>query len=316
MKKKNLAFCLGALLVLAIGVSLPSWVANPFYFFAGYVILQYVVVATGWNILGGYAGYVNFGAAGFFGVGVYLAAYLFDAWALPLWLCIVLSALAGAVLGLMMGYFTLRLQGVYFAIATLGLVIVLETIVHNVPALGGASGMTIFGPEPPAWAGGASQYMFMVMLLIAVLSVSVARWVQYSWIGRGLRAVKASEEAAECAGVPTLRLKLLACALSGAVLAAGGAPYAFYTSFVEPVTAFSLMIGLNAIAMPLIGGTRSWVGPVLGALLLASAQQIATVTISSELNILFVGLVLIAFVALAPGGILGLLDKRKRRSAA
>ncbi len=99
------------------------------------------------------------------------------------------------------------------------------------------------------------------------------------------------------------------------MLAAGGAPYAFYTSFVEPVTAFSLLIGLNAIAMPLIGGTRSWVGPVLGALLLATAQQVATVTISSELNILFVGLVLIAFVALAPGGILGLREQRKRRAA-
>ncbi len=96
------------------------------------------------------------------------------------------------------------------------------------------------------------------------------------------------------------------------MLAAAGAPYPFYTNFIEPVTAFSLLIGLNAIAMPLIGGTRSWAGPIIGAIVLASAQQIATVTISSELNILFVGVVLIAFVALAPNGLLGL---AKRKSA-
>jgi branched-chain amino acid transport system permease protein len=152
------------------------------------------------------------------------------------------------------------------------------------------------------------------MLLIAVASVSLARWMQISWVGRGLRAVRASENAAECSGVPTLRLKLLACAASGAVLAAAGAPYPFYTSFVEPVTVFSLLIGLNAIAMPLIGGTRTWLGPVIGALLLASTQQIATITISSELNILFVGIVLIAFVALAPNGILGLVARRSRET--
>ncbi|TCL65221.1 branched-chain amino acid ABC transporter permease [Rhizobium sp. BK251] len=313
MRKNSLLFLVGAVAVVAFGLLAPWLIRNPFYFFAGYVILQYVTIAAGWNILGGYAGYINFGAAGFFGAGVYLSAFLFTAFGLPLPLCILAAALLGAVLGVLMGYLTLRIQGVYFAIATLGLVVVLETIVHNIPALGGASGMVVYGPPPPAWSPGPSQYIFTVMLLIAVASVSLARWVEISWVGRGLRAVRASEDAAECSGVPTLRLKLFACALSGAVLAAAGAPYPYYTSFVEPVTAFSLIIGLNAIAMPLIGGTRSWAGPVIGALLLASAQQIATVTISSELNILFVGLVLIAFVAFAPGGIADLFTRRQGR---
>ena len=147
------------------------------------------------------------------------------------------------------------------------------------------------------------------MLVIAVASVLVAWALENSWIGRGLRAIRASETAAECAGVPTLRLKLVACALSGGLLAAAGAPYPFYASFIEPSTAFSLTVGLNAIAMPLIGGTRSWPGPVIGAVLLGTVQQVATVTISSELNILLVGLVLIAFVAVAPDGLLGLLRR-------
>lgn len=313
MKRNNLIFGGAVLAILIAGVLMPSVVTNPFYYFAGYVILQYVTIATGWNILGGFAGYLNFGAAGFFGAGIYLSAFLFNTFNIPLWLGIAAAAGLGAVFGVLMGYLTLRIQGVYFAIATLGLVIVIETLIHNIPALGGASGMAIYGPPPPSWAAGPSQYMFVVMLLIAVCSVVLARWIQISWIGRALRAVRASEDAAECAGVPTLRVKLVACAVSGAVLAAAGAPFPFYTSFIEPVNAFSLMIGLNAIAMPLIGGTRSWAGPVIGALLLATAQQVATVTISSELNILFVGVVLIAFVTLAPNGILGLIRSSRKK---
>lgn len=313
MRKNTALFLAGIVVVLALGFLLPWTVRNPFYFFVGYVVLQYVTISTGWNILGGYAGYINFGAAGFFGAGVYLTAFLYTNFGIPLPLCILAAAIFGAILGVLMGYLTLRIQGVYFAIATLGLVVVLETIVHNIPALGGASGMAVYGPRPPSWSPGPSQYNFTVMLVIAVASVALARFVEISWIGRGLRAVRASEDAAECSGVPTLRLKLLACALSGAVLAAAGAPYPFYTSFVEPVTAFSLIIGLNAIAMPLIGGTKSWAGPVLGALLLATIQQVATVTISSELNILFVGLVLIAFVAFAPGGLADLFGRKSGR---
>jgi branched-chain amino acid transport system permease protein len=308
--RANWIFALSALAILLAGFLAPHALKNPFYFFAGYVVLQYVVIATGWNILGGYAGYINFGAAGFFGAGAYASAFLFNAFGIPFWGGLVAACLIGALLGLLMGYLTLRIQGVYFAIATLGLVIILETIIHNVPALGGARGMVVYGPPPPGWAVGPSQYMFILMLLIAVASVALARWMQLSWVGRGLRAVRASEDAAECSGVPTLRLKLLACAVSGAVLAAAGAPYPFYTSFVEPVTTFSLIVGLNAIAMPLIGGTRSWLGPVIGALLLATTQQIATLTISSELNILFVGVVLIAFVALAPNGLIGLVRRK------
>ena len=129
-----------------------------------------------------------------------------------------------------------------------------------------------------------------------------------------MRAIRASESAAECAGVPTLKLKLLVCSISGGIIAMAGAPYPTYASFVDPVSAFSLTIGLNALAMPLIGGTKTWSGPVIGAILLASLQQITTVTISSEFNILVVGVMLIGFVALAPDGLLGLRLLRRSSS--
>jgi branched-chain amino acid transport system permease protein len=194
----------------------------------------------------------------------------------------------------------------------------LETVVHNVEALGGARGIALVTPEPPGWATGRTQYVFVVGLAIAVLAVAIARAIERSWIGRGLRALRASEVAAESAGVATLRLKLAACTVSGGLLALAGAPFLYYSSYLDPGTAFSLALSLNTIAMPLIGGTRSWPGPVIGALLLASVQQAATVTISSELNVLVVGAVLIVFVAAAPQGLLGLAAglRRRRRGGA
>jgi branched-chain amino acid transport system permease protein len=305
-------FILAATIVLAAGLMLPKVVGNPYYFYAGYVVLQYVVIATGWNILGGYAGYTNFGASAFFGAGAYTAAVLVKAFELPIYIQLLGAGAVGMLLGIATGYLTLRIQGVYFAIATVALVVVLETAVHNVEYLGGASGIAVFAPPPPQWFGGQTQFVFCIMLALAVSAVVLARWLEVSWIGRGLRAIRASEPAAESCGVPTLRLKLLACALSGGVMAAAGAPYSTYTSYLDPVSAFGLIIGLNALAMPLIGGTRSWLGPVIGAVLLASVQQVATVTISSEYNILAVGLVLIAFVVAAPEGLLGIRSKWRR----
>jgi branched-chain amino acid transport system permease protein len=141
---------------------------------------------------------------------------------------------------------------------------------------------------------------------IALIAVAVARYIQVGWIGRGLRAIRDNEGAAECSGVPTLKLKLAAATVSGALMGAAGAPFAQYLSFIEPSSAFSLNYAVNALAMPIIGGTAHWIGPVIGAILLGSVQQIVTVTISSEMNVLVVGVMLVVFVVGAPEGILGL----------
>ena len=144
--------------------------------------------------------------------------------------------------------------------------------------------------------------------------MTAARFIERSWIGRGLAALRDNEEAAECMGVPTLRLKLFATTISGFLLGVAGAPFPYYVTFVEPNSAFNLDYAVNALAMPMIGGTTSWIGPVIGAVLLGSAQQLATVTISSEMNLFIVGVVLVAFVVLAPEGILGLVRRLRGRS--
>ena len=123
-----------------------------------------------------------------------------------------------------------------------------------------------------------------------------------------------SEEAAECSGVPTLKIKLIACTISGALMGVAGAPMPMYLSYIEPTATFNLNYSISALGMPIIGGTSHWIGPVIGALLLATIQQVVTVTVSNELNVLVVGVLLVLFVVLAPDGILGLIKKWKQSS--
>ena len=167
-------------------------------------------------------------------------------------------------------------------------------------------------PSGPPF-GNYVTFLFTVMVALAVVAVTTARFIERSWIGRGLAALRDNEEAAECMGVPTLRLKLFATTVSGFFLGVAGAPFPYYVTFVEPNSAFALDYAVNALAMPMIGGTTSWLGPVIGAVLLGAAQQLATVTISSEMNLFIVGVVLVAFVVLAPEGILGLVRRLRGR---
>jgi branched-chain amino acid transport system permease protein len=291
--------------VIAAGILLATLRVNPYLYFAGYVVLQYIVIATAWNILGGYAGYVNFGTPAFFALGAYTAIFLIEAYKAPLPVLMLAGGFVSALLGLGIGYLTLRLKGVFFSIATLALSVVLQTLIINWDYVGGAKGFTVIRPSAPFF-GNWVTLLFTVMTGLAVVAVVVARFIERSWIGRGLSALRDNEEAAECMGVPTLRLKLFATTISGFFLGVAGAPFPYYVTYVEPSSAFDLNYAVNALAMPMIGGTTSWIGPVIGAILLGTAQQVATVTISSELNLLMVGVVLVLFVVLAPEGLVGL----------
>lgn len=313
------------LLIIGIFV-LTQVVGNQFYFFIGFVILQYMVLATAWNILGGYGGYVNFGSAGFLATGAYTAVALINFLDVGLIEQIIAGGVIAGLLGFITGYLTLRLRGVYFAIATLALAIILETVVAHWDFVGGAAGTSILPKRKPELfdvlvvdrkTGVFSNYkefLFFLMGTIAIISVWVARYIENSKLGRGLNAIKDSEEAAECMGVPTLRLKLIATTISGAMMGVAGAPLASYLTFIDPLSAFNLEYAVNAIAMPMIGGTVSWMGPVIGALLLGTAQQVSSLWIQSELNLLIVGVLLVVFVIIAPEGIVGWFRKSRKGS--
>jgi branched-chain amino acid transport system permease protein len=302
--------------ILGAGLLLTGVVENRYVYFATYVILQYIVLATAWNILGGYTGYVNFGTPAFFALGAYTATCLTLACKAPFPVLLLAGGLIAGLLGLGLGYLTLRLKGVFFSIATLALTVVLQTLIINWEFVGGAKGLSIIRPATVLFFSSYSKFLFVVMLCLAVGALAIARWVEHSWIGRGLAAIRDNEEAAECMGVPTLKLKILATTLSGGLMGMAGVPFPWHVTLIEPGSAFNLDYAVNSLAMPMIGGTTTWLGPLLGAVLLGTAQQVATVTISSELNLLIVGVVLVAFVILAPEGIVGLVRRLVKREHA
>jgi branched-chain amino acid transport system permease protein len=291
---------------------------NGYLFVAGYVVLQFVVLATAWNILGGYCGYVNFGSAAFFALGAYTSVFFYklEAVPLPVPALIIVGGVVCGIVGLGMGYLTLRLRGAFFAIATLAMAVVLQTLVVNWDFVGGSRGAYILHPENlefGAFSLPYSQYLFLLMLALAVLAVSIARAIERSQLGFGFATIRDDELAAEASGVPTLRLKLIATTLSGALMGMAGAPFPYYIGYLQPASAFGLEYGVNSIAMPMIGGTTNWVGPLVGALLLGAVQEYARVTISSSINLLIVGLLLVVFVIIAPKGLVGLVQDRLRR---
>ncbi len=321
MKARFSPFWIGALAVLVVAGVLSLSGMNEYVFFAGYVVLQFVVLATAWNILGGYAGYVNFGTAAFFGIGAYTSVVLFQSIGAPLVVQIVAAAVVTGLLGLGTGLLTLRLRGIFFSIATVAIIFIAETLMINWRYVGGATGVQLVRPPLIEPFESYTRMLFFVMAALAVFAVSIARYIEVSWIGRGLRAIRDTEEAAECNGVPTLKLKLFACTISGALMGMAGAPLPMYMGFLEPASSFSLNYSVVALAGAIIGGTSHWIGPAIGAILLASVQQVVTVTISSEVNVLVVGVLLVLFVVAAPDGILGLIKKlwrpgKSRRSRA
>ncbi len=306
---KNVVFWIGSAIFIGLCTLLAMTWSNEYIFFSGYVILQFIILATAWNILGGYAGYVNFGTSAFFGLGAYIAVALFKGFGLPLPLQILVAAAFGAALGLATGLMTLRLRGIFYSIATVAIAIIAETLIVNWKFVGGAAGIQLMRPPVSFPFDSYIKMLFVFGAVMVVISIACARYIEGSWIGRGLRAIRDDETAAECSGVPTLRLKLIACAISGALMSAAGAPSAMYTQFLDPSSAFNLNYSVSALAMSLIGGTAHWIGPVLGAVLLGTTQQLLTVSISSELNVLVLGLMLIFFVVAAPDGLIGLLRK-------
>src|SRR4051812_34219282 len=143
----QMKFLIGAFAVLVAGIGLPfAPIINEYFFYAGYMVLTFVVLATAWNILGGYAGYVNFGPPAFFGVGAYAAVLLFKWVQAPLVVQIAGGAAMAGLLGFGVGLLTLRLRGIFFAIATVAVVFILETLMINWRYVGGATGLQLLRP--------------------------------------------------------------------------------------------------------------------------------------------------------------------------
>jgi branched-chain amino acid transport system permease protein len=306
-------FWIGVVWVLVFAGLSTRVIGNEYFFLAAFTVAQLIMLASAWNILGGFCGYINFGTAGFVALGAYVGVALGKAVSMPLPGQIISAAIVAGILGLGVGYMSLRLRGIFFAISTMAIAVILEICVFNCDYVGGARGLVVVRPSKVAFFGTYTRFLFFLMTFLAVGTVAVSRYIQMSWIGRGMRALRDDEIAAEGSGVPTLRLKLLSASVSMALIGMSGTLIPHFLNFIEPTSLFALNTSVLALAMPMIGGTTHWIGPIIGAIFLGTLQQLITVTISSEVNVLLVGVVLIIAVVAAPKGIIGLVQQFRQK---
>ncbi len=266
-------------------------------------VFMFVVLAQGWNLIGGFAGYPSFGNVVFFGLGGYTTAILMAKAGAAFWLALPAAAAVGVLFAVLMGIPILRLRGHYFAIATLGVAEGMREVVVNAEGLtGGNSGITV----PAVGARAITSYpgntgFYFYFLVLALLAIAVVWVVSRSRFGYGLRAIAQDEEAAAAAGINTTRLKIAAFALSGLLTAMAGAIYAFQQVTIYPPRLFDVDITVLMVVMAVIGGTGTVVGPVIGAVALQFLSEWLR-THYTDLHTFIFGAIIVLAVVLLPMG--------------
>jgi branched-chain amino acid transport system permease protein len=283
--------------------------------------LMMIVIAQGWNLLGGYGGYLNFGMAVFFGAGVYTAALLNDRLDWPMVATMPVAAVAGAVTALPVGLATLRLRGPFFAILTLVLTFLAQILALNTEQLGGANG--IYTSVPPSTPRGLAATFYWTLLALAALATAVAWLVQRANFGHALRAIREDEDAASVLGVRTAEVKLRALLLGAGLAGLAGSVYAFRTGYVEPTGTFDFSLSLDVVLICVIGGLGTWQGPLIGGLVVVLLEQWLRTAIPSlhpfglsipaEANRVALGLLLVLFALYAKRGVVGLFRQARGR---
>lgn len=288
---------------LAVLAGVP-WYGSDVLVQFGINALLLAVLAQGWNIIGGYAGYPSFGNSVFYGLGAYGVAIAMAQWHLPFAVGLVFGALLAVVFALLLGVPVLRLRGHYFAIATLALAGVMAAIVSNVPLAGQNIGLVL----PPL---NDDRLFYGLSLGLLVLSTLVVWWLTRSRFGFGLIAIRENEDSAAVMGVNTTLYKVLAFALSGVLSALAGGIHAYWITFLDPESAFDISLNVKMIIMAVFGGAGTVLGPILGALSLSAVSELLASEVTSVAS-LFFGLVIVAAVVLMPRGLMDLARRARQ----
>jgi len=301
MNTRRAILALVALVALA-GV---PWYGSDVLVQFGINTLLLAVLAQGWNIIGGYAGYASFGNSVFYGLGSYGVAIAMVQWELPFAAGLALGVVFAVAFALLLGMPVLRLRGHYFAIATLALAQVMTAIVSNIELAGQNIGLVL----PPLNNDPLFYELSLGLLALATLTVA---WLTRSKFGFGLIAIRENEEGAAVMGVNTTLYKVAAFALSGVFSALAGGIHAYWITFLDPESAFDISLNVKMIIMAVFGGAGTVLSPVVGAFSLSAISELLSSEITSVAG-LFFGMVIVAAVVLMPRGLADVL-RRYRKS--
>lgn len=305
------------LLVVGIVLALCGFQLPPFYVRVLGLFMFSAGLAMSWNILGGFAGYWSFGHAAFVGIGAFAAGMTapllapLHGWVLLL-LTLLVAAVAAALVALVLAYPLLRLRGIYFAIAMLGVSEVIAELTGNLDWFGGAIGLMMPPVAPRSLS--PERFFFLAFAIVSIAIFVIAWWIKHSRFGYGLASIREDEDTARMLAVPTERYKITAFVLSAALVGICGALYAYSLGYFTTDSVFRIDFSLNMIVYTLIGGIGTLLGPVVGTAIMIVLTQIVLSNLL-DLHVFFTGALVVVFVLAAPGGLLGLAHDWRRRTS-
>jgi branched-chain amino acid transport system permease protein len=295
---KNLG-SLGVIAILGVAALLLPWVGSDYATSFSIQLLMFLILAYSWNLIGGYAGYTHFGQVSFFGVGAYVGSLLIFHWGVPWYLAAAVAGFSGAAVAIPLGGAMLRLKGPFFAIGMFGLARVLEAFALGFDSItGGGTGIYL---KPLS----DLRPLYYVVVAVAAVMVFLTWRLDNSRLGLKLLAIREDESAAESLGIPTTRLKIGTFVASAIAPAAMGALYAVYLGFIDPPTAFAPNIELTTIAMVLLGGMGTVLGPLVGAVALSVVNEVLWANYP-QIYLASVGVIVLLAVLFTPRGLVNI----------
>ena len=298
----------------AWGVAVVLAVLLPF-FFGSYRVGQFTqalslgIAVLGLNLLVGYSGQISLGHGAFFALGAYASAISIDDLGVPYLLTLPLAGIVCGIAGFLLGLPALRLRGLYLALVTLGLAIATPQIIKRADGLtGGTQGLSVEKVTAPAWSGLADdQWLYFVTLAVTAVMFMLAAFLVRGRVGRALVAIRDNEIAARTMGVDLARFKTGTFAISAAYAGVGGALFTLPIGFLAPES-FPLALSFAFLAAIVVGGLATIAGALFGALFIEFVPVYAADVDEALAGVIYGG-VLILFMYLAPGGVMGLIRK-------
>lgn len=302
----------------AVMLAAPFFITSKFYIDVLTLIFFTAYIGQSWNILGGYAGQFSFGGVMFFGTGAYTSSILLTTFGIPPIIGIVFAIIAGALLGFIVGFMSFRsgLKGSYFALITLAFAELLRVLANSVEFTGGGVGLFLtYAPGLKDLQFKTPTGFYYFALLLMLISIVIALWLERSRFGAQLVAIRENEEAAEALGINTLKCKIYAIMIMGAMGGAAGTFYAQKYLYLDPPIAYSIHLSVEMLLVTIVGGMGTVFGPLIGAFVLHIVNEIARHFIDTPgLSLIVYGVILIVIISYLPNGLVGLFRKRMKKS--
>ena len=273
-------------------------------------------IGQSWNILGGYAGQFSFGGVMFFGTGAYTSSILLTSFGVPPIIGIFAAIFMGAFLGLIVGYLSFRsgLRGSYFALITLAFAELLRVLANSVEFTGGGVGLFLtYAPGLHNLQFNSPTGFYYFSLVLLVISLAIAMWLERSRFGAQLVAIRENEDAAEALGIDTLKCKVYAIMIMGGMGGAAGTFYAQKYLYIDPPISYSIALSVEMLLVTIVGGMGTVFGPLVGSFFLHTVNEFARHFIDTPgVSLIVYGFILILIISFLPNGLVGLFRRTRK----